>query len=172
MKKFAHIVLIVVLAFMFVINVEAKSSNALLNYAKQTHMIAGEGVRLSAGDIAKVERFLKSNELSDKEQNQIIAKCNSIVAIMDEEGISDVTKLPKDVKSQVFGIAKEAASIAGVTLTYDSTNKEIVAYKGNKKLDVFSLNPYLKQTGNNYAVVIGSTIAFIVLVVVIRKKNA
>lgn len=172
MKKFTQILLVVFVAFACVLNVSAKGNDSLLNYAKQSHKIAGENVRLSNGDVLKIERFLNSNELSDDDANNIIAKCNEIVAIMDKEGVSDVNKLNKNVKIQVFNLAKEAAAYAGVTLTYNNTDKEIVAYKGNERIDVFSLNPYLKQTGNNYAVVIGATVAFIALVVVMRKKNA
>lgn len=172
MKKVMQGLLVMLATFTFAASVSAKGNDTLLTYANQSHKIAGENVSLSNGDIAKIERFLNSNEVTDEQASNIIAKCDQIIAVLDREGVSDVNKLSKDVKNEIFNLAKEAASIVGVTLSYDKANKEIVAYKGNEKIDAISLNPYLKQTGT--ANVIAITTALVAILgagtLVVRKR--
>lgn len=175
MKKVMQGVLVMLATFTFTTAVSAKGNDTLLTYANQSHKIAGENVSLSNGDIAKVERFLNSNDITDEQANEIIAKCDQIIAILNREGVKDVTKLSKNVKNEVFNLAKEAANVVGVTLSYDKANKEIVAYKGNQKIDAISLNPYLKQTGALKVSALVSGVAIIgasVLVVARKRFNA
>lgn len=172
MKKVMQGMLVMLATFTFVTSVSAKGNDTLLTYANQSHKIAGENVSLSNGDIAKIERFLNSNEVTDEQASEIIAKCDQIIAVLNREGVKNVTKLSKNVKNEIFSLAKEAANIVGVTLSYDKANKEIVAYKGDKKIDAISLNPYLKQTGT--ANVLAITMSVVAILgagtLVLRKK--
>lgn len=175
MKKVMQGLLVMLATFTFASNVSAKGNDTLLTYANQSHNIAGENISLSNGDIAKIERFLNSNDVTDEQANGVIAKCDQIIAILNREGVKDVTKLSKNVKNEVFNLAKEAANIVGVTLSYDKANKEIVAYKGNQRIDAISLNPYLRQTGSANTLVLvlsGAIIAASAIVVARKRFNA
>lgn len=173
MKKIMQVLVAVMISAVFVTNVSAAGNDTLLNYAKQGYVVNGKRVYLTAGDLHSLETFLASNDLTDAQANEIIGQADTIVAVMNREGVSDVTKLSKNAKNEVLSIAQSAASVAGVTLNYDKDNKTIVATDKNGAEIPFSLSPYLRPTSNNYVIVaaivatLGAT-SFVVL----RKRNA
>ncbi len=144
--------------------------NKILDYARGTHIVAGDVVKLSASDIVKIERFLNENEISDNDQNKIIAKLESIVTILDRTGTSNVTKLDDATKEQILNIAQEAANIAGVTLTYNNTDKILSIYQNGVMVDAFFASPYLKQTGDTNVMIIVSVLLTAIAAVIAIKK--
>ncbi len=174
MKKIMPLVIALVLSLCFVTTASAKVNDKLLNYAKSTHKVAGENVKLSNSDIVKVERYLTQNEVTDAEATQIIAKMDEIIAVLDKAGESDLSKLSDATKDKVLSLAKEAAAVVGATLSYDNSSKVLTVYQNGTKIEAISVNPYLKQTGstNLMYVVAGITVLGIAAVIVRKKLNA
>lgn len=172
MKKMILVLVTILASIGFTTNCFAGVNNELLEYAKTTHFIAGDYVRLSDADILKVERFLREYPITDSEASQIIEKANQIIDILNEAGISDLTKLSKEAKQEVFSLAQEAANIIGATLTYNNTDKTIVIYKDGVKIEALSLNPYLKQTGKSNIITISiAAITVLGATIVYRKRH-
>lgn len=172
MKKMILAIVTIITLSCFVTDVFAEGNNELLEYAKTTHFIAGDYVRLSNADIVKVERFLREYPVTDAEASQIIDKANKIIDILNQAGVSDLTKLSSTQKQEVLRLAEEAASVIGATLTYDNTNKTIVIYKDGKKIEAISLNPYLKQTGKSNVLTISiAAISVVGLTTLIYRKR-
>ena len=168
-KKVIQIIVAVMLFVGLSSNVYAKE-NKILDYARSTHIIAGDVVKLSASDIVKIERFLNENEISDADQDSIIAKLDSIITILNKNGTSNVTMLDASTKEQILSIAKDAAQIAGVTLTYDNTDKVLSIYKNGVMVDAFFADPYLKQTGDTNVMIIVGTLLIIAGATLVIKK--
>lgn len=174
MKKIMPLVIALIATLGFVTTADAKVNETLLDYAKSSHKIAGKDVKLSNADIVRVERYLTEYEVSDAQAKQVIAKMDEVIAVLNKEGVSDLTKLSKAKKDEILNIAKEAAEVVGATLTYDNSTKTLTVYQNGTKIEAISLSPYLKQTGsvNVMHVVAGITIGALAAVIVRKKLNA
>lgn len=178
MKKVVKIVFAFVFMLVFFTTItRAATTDELIAYASKTFTIAGKQVKLSDADVLKVKRYLSENPVTGSDADKIIAKANQIIAIMNEQGVSDPTQLSKEKKNEVLGIAQEAAAITGATLTYDSTNKSVAVYKNGKKVESIALENYkLVQTGSDNIVyvvtgVIGTVAVIAIATTVILKRK-
>ena len=170
MKKLLTIsILAIALVLMAVTGVNATTND---NLAETLYNI-GAKYGMTKADKVKIERYLADYPVTESEANAIVAKANEAAKVMDEAGVTDFSKLPKDKKAEIKSIANQAASIVGVTLTYKSGSVEI--YKNGKLIEtVTNNNGKLAYTGNNNMVLVVSSIAVIALasVAVARKKLA
>ena len=170
MKKLLTIsILAIALVLMAVTGVNATTND---NLAETLYNI-GAKYGMTKADKVKIERYLADYPVTESEANAIVAKANEAAKVMDEAGVTDFSKLPKDKKAEIKTIANQAASIVGVTLTYKSGSVEI--YKNGKLIEtVTNNNGKLAYTGNNNMVLVVSSIAVIALasVAVARKKLA
>lgn len=171
MKKVIAVAILIIMIMMFgVSNVEAATSKTLAN---ELYNI-GAKYGLTSSDKIKIERYLADNPVTDGQANQVIAKANEAVKIMENAGTTDIKKLTKAQKNNLKTIANEAASIVGVTLTYKNGTVEI--YKNGKLLEVITFREgKLAYTGNKSPViVITSLIAVVALTtsIIVRKKIA
>lgn len=173
MKKMILVLVTIIASIGFATNVHAEGNTQILEYAKTTHFIAGDYVRLSNSDIVKIERFLREYPVTNEEASTIIDKANQIVDVLNQAGVSDLTKLSSSQKKEVLRLAEETANIVGATLSYDNTDKAIAIYKDGKKFDALSLSPYLKQTGKSNVLTISIAAISVVGLTTLfyRKKN-
>jgi len=173
MRKILSIALMLVAILGFNLNVKAASEDELLAHMSKTFKIAGSEVKLLDSDIVKVERYLSENEITADQADQIIAKIDEIVAIMNSEGVADPLKLNDAKRKEVLNIAKEAANLAGASLTYDYTNKVVSIYKDGKLVDTASIKPYkLAQTGSSNTVyVVISGLALVTGALYLYRKS-
>ena len=162
MRKILSITLMLVAVLSLNLNVKAASEDELLAHMTKTFQIAGGDVKLLDSDVVKLERYLSENEITGEQADKIIANVDKIVAIMNSEGVRDPLKLNATKRKEVLNLAKEAASFAGASLTYDYTNKVVSVYKDGKLVDTASIKPYkLAQTGSSntiYVVTFGLTL--------------
>jgi hypothetical protein len=173
MKKLLSIVVMVVMvAMMATTVVNATTTDELAD--KLYEMGAKYGV--TSADKVKIERYLAENPVTESEANQIVSKAEEAIAVMDEAGVTDVTKLTDAQKEKVKTIANEAASVIDVSLVFKADSVEI--YKDGKIIEtVTSDNGKLVYTGNtiNMTVIISSiaviALALTATVVVVRKKG-
>lgn len=169
------VLVLVLTCFMTVAN--AATKDELIAAVSKTYTVAGKKVSLSNSDLVKVKRYVSENEISSENADAIIAKIDEAVNLMDKEGTSDPTKLSKSKKEELLNIAKEAASLAGASLTYDANNKSISIYKDGKLYDSVSLTSNYKftQSGSNHMIyIIIATVAVIAIAGVVgyRKTRA
>ena len=171
MKKLISIaILFVMVAMLATTMVSAATSSTLANdlYA------LGAKYGLTSADKVKIERYLADNPVTDAQANQVMAKAQEAVAIMENAGVTDVKSLTAEQKNQLKSVANEAASVVGLTLTYKSGSVEI--YKDGKLVEtVTSSNGKLAYTGNNVnLVLVVSSVAVVALATgfVVRKKFA
>lgn len=171
--KIALITITILLSSITIVN--AATTDELYNYITKTHIVAGKEIKISEADTVKVKRYLAEYPISGDKADQIIAKINSAITLMNQAGVSEPQKLSKAKKKELLSIAQEAATIAGATLTYDSHNKSITIYKEGKVYDVIYLgsdSSTFRATGNNniYVYTTILVIAFATIIVYRKRK--
>ena len=170
MKKTLTIVALMVIVTMLTISgVNAVTSATLADelYAK----LSAYGA--TAADKVKVERYLADNAVTDAQANEILAKADEVVALMQSEGVTDVTKLSAEAKNQVKAIAQSAASQINLTLTFSKGKVEVYNAEG-KLIETVTVSNTgkLAYTGNNVnTIVVVSSVAIIALAVAVVAKK-
>lgn len=171
MKKLISIaILFVMVAMLATTMVNAATSSTLADdlYA------LGSKYGMTSADKVKIERYLADNPVTDEQANQVLAKAQEAVKVMEDAGVTDVTKLTNEQKNQLKTIANEAASIVGVTLTFKNGTVEV--YKDGRRIEVITFRDgKLAYTGNNVnLVLVVSSVAVVALATgfVVRKKFA
>lgn len=171
MKKLISIaILFVMVAMLATTMVNAATSSTLADdlYA------LGSKYGMTSADKVKIERYLADNPVTDEQANQVLAKAQEAVKVMEDAGVTDVKSLTTEQKNQLKSIANEAASIVGLTLTFKAGTVEI--YKDGKLIETITFNNgKLAYTGNNVnLVLVVSSVAVVALATgfVVRKKFA
>ena len=172
MKKIlTTVVLIVMLTIALATAVNAATTQTLAEelYAK------GQKYGLTEADKVKIERYLADNPVTDEEANQIIAKANEAVKIMEDAGVTNAAKLPKEKREELKTIAISAAKTIDVKLVFKPGVVDIYNAEG-KLIETakFINNGKLAYTGNTVNIVlVVSVIAIIALAItVVAKRNS
>jgi hypothetical protein len=173
MKKVVlTLILVAVVMMMSLTTVNAATNADLIAYAQSSHVVSGQSISLTEANKVKVERYLTENPVTDEQADQIIAKANELVALMNEAGVSDPAKLSEADKTKFISIAQEGAAVAGLTLNFKAHSVEV--YKDGTLVDTATLgSDTLAYTGNNVNVaLVVSSIAVIALAsAVVAKKR-
>lgn len=169
-KTLAVVILFVMLVTMLATGVSAVSTDEMIERVYNLAVPYGA----TSADKVKMERFFADNPITEAQADQIIAKAEEAVAIMQAAGVTNVDDLTIDQKNQLKSIANEAASIVGVSLVFRAGNVEI--YKDGKLVEtITSNNGTLAYTGNTMNIVlVVSLVAIIALgsAVIARKRLA
>ena len=169
MKKLLTIsILAVMLILMTVTGVNATTNDNLA----QTLYNIGAKYGMTNGDKVKIERYLKENPVTDAQANEILAKADEAIAVMEAAGTTDYSKLTDAQKDQVKSIANSAADIIDVKLVFKKNTVEIYNNAGKLIETIGNNNGKLAYTGNNVNVVLTtSVIAVIALAITVATKR-
>ena len=115
MKKSLKLIAVFIVSLCFISNVHAATKQELIDYASKTFTVAGKSI--SSPELAAiVKSYLADNEISSEKADQIIAKGNKIIEIMNTAGTTDLTKLSSSQKNEIRTLATDAATLAGATI--------------------------------------------------------
>ena len=93
MKKFLKITIVfVILLFCAVTVVNAATNDELVKYVSKNFNIAGKSVNIGAENKRKVERYLNAHPVTNEQADQIIAKVDEAVKLMNDAGVSNPAK--------------------------------------------------------------------------------
>lgn len=95
MKKTLTIALLAIITIMaLATGVNAATSSTLVDelYAK------GSKYGMTSADKVKIERYLKENPVTDAQVNEILAKADEAIAVMEKAGVTNYDKLTKAQK--------------------------------------------------------------------------
>ncbi len=169
-KTLAGILLCIMLVTLLATTVSAVSTDEMIEKVYEMGVKYG----LTSADKVKMERFFADNPVTEAQADQLVAKAEEAVAIMEEAGVTNVKELTTEQKNQLKTVANEAASIVGVSLVFKAGAVEI--YKDGQLVEtITSNNGTLAYTGNTMNIVlVVSSIAIIALgiAVVARKRLA
>lgn len=173
MKKFLKITIVLMAILLCSVSmVKAATTEELIAHISKTYTIAGEEYKASDLDIADAKKYLEQYPVSEEDADKIIAKIDEAVALANEYGEADLTKLSKSQKEELMNIAQEAASIAGATISYDNKDKVVTIYRDGEVFTTKSLEAKFAQTGSNHTVyIITAFVAIIAVATVIGYKK-
>lgn len=166
MKKKILIILLAIFS-LGVTNVSAMSKEELQDKITATYIINGAEFRLSASDIAQVERYLNQNEVSESDADYISAKIDEVVDLLEKGSAKSISDLTKEEKDQIIRILNDISEQTAIKLTISNGN--IVVY--NQDGTMFTtLTNLVKQTGasNLY---LALSLASIISFLAVRKLN-
>lgn len=177
MKRLATVTLLIVMAVAFLAGtVNAATESELLEYLSQEFTVGGETVSISEADKVKIERYLNENEVTAEQADAVIAKVDEAVAVLEAAGETDITKLSQEDKNKLMGIANDAASVLGLSLSYDASTKTLSVYKDGQLIESTSItsSEELVQTGmTNYVyIAILAVVVIAIAAVVIKRARA
>ena len=169
-KTLAGILLCIMLVTLLATTVSAVSTDEMIEKVYEMGVKYG----LTSADKVKMERFFADNPVTEAQADQLVAKAEEAVAIMEEAGVTNIKELTTEQKNQLKTVANEAASIVGVSLVFKAGAVEI--YRDGKLIEtITSNNGTLAYTGNTMNIVlVVSSVAIIALglAVVARKRLA
>lgn len=170
MKKLVTVTLLVVmLVIVFNTIVSAATTSTLANDL----YVRGAKYGMTTADKVKIERYLAENPVTNSQADAIVAKADEAVAIMEEAGVTDYTRLTQAQKDQLKTIAIQIAEIIDVKLVFKPKSVEIYT-KDGKLIEIVSLEgnklAYTGNTTNTLLVVSGiATIALASIIIAKRK---
>ena len=167
-RLFAVTILFVVLMTVLATSVNAVSTSEMIEKLYQM----GQPYGMTQADKVKMERFFADNPVTEAQADQIIAKGEEAVALMQAAGTTNYKELTTEQKNQLKSIANEAASIVGVSLVFKKGTVEI--YKDGVLIETITANNgTLAYTGNSVNIVLAvvATVAVIALAVAAVSKR-
>ena len=174
MKKLGTITLLIVMLIGILAGtVNATTESELLEYLSKDFTVGGETISISESDKVKIERYLNENEVTAEQADSIIAKADEAVAVLQSAGETDITKLSREDKDKLIGIANSAASELGLSISYDASSKTLSVYKDGQLIESTSIKSgsELVQTGSaNYVLYAIIAVAVIAIAAVAVKK--
>lgn len=181
MKKFSIIAILLVTLTLISSNVYATTANELKDYICNPKGIAGTNLVIRDSDKVKVERFFSENSITDEQATQIKNIIDKAIALMTEDGATEPRKLSSYAKKeQLLNYAKEAATIAGFTVSYDVAEGRLDIYKNGVLYESLNwgISPdgtnakeALIQTGNTNYIYLGITSAILIAIIALFVVN-
>ena len=169
MKKTLAIVLLAIIAIMaLATGVNAATTSTLADelYAK------GAKYGMTSADKVKIERYLAENPVTEAQANELLAKADEAIAVIENAGVTSYDKLTIAQKDEVKSIATEAAKKVDLKLVFKTKSVEIYNNDGKLVETVSNTNGKLAYTGNTMNIALVASVVSIIAVaaVVTRKK--
>ncbi len=169
-RLFAVTILFVVLMTVLATSVNAVSTSEMIEKLYQM----GQPYGMTQADKVKMERFFADNPVTEAQADQIIAKGEEAVALMQAAGTTNYKELTTEQKNQLKSIANEAASIVGVSLVFKKGTVEI--YKDGVLIETITSNgsTTLAYTGNttNMILVVSSVAIIALAATAVARRRA
>ncbi|MBR0351137.1 MAG: LPXTG cell wall anchor domain-containing protein [Clostridia bacterium] len=119
----------------------------------------------------KMERYVAKHPVTDEQANQVMAKVDEVVAVLEKAGVTNIADLSSADLKKVQDLSTEAAAIVNVKIVWRGSTVDI--YYNGKVEDTLSFSKNMTNTGDetNIALVV-SSVAVVALAagLVIRKK--
>lgn len=170
-------VLVVVLLLALSVRVFAMSQSDFIAYVSKAHTSNGITYQISSTHKRELENYLKDNPITESQADEMKAKFDSLISYAGSNGIKDPLKATKEQKQVLLSKANDIASVIGLSVKYNSSDKTLEFYKDGKFITAVSLvNGYtLVQTGSsNYVyLAIPAAVGVVALAgIVVFKKRA
>lgn len=168
-KTLATALLIIMLVMSFATIVNAATTKTLAEELYQK----GAKYGMTTAEKVKIERYLSENPVTEAQANEILAKADEAIAVMQKAGTTNYSELTKAQKEELKTIAQSAAEIIDVKLVFKTKSVEIYSKDGKLIETVTQNNGKLAYTGNSLNVVlVVSIIAIIALAInVVARKT-
>lgn len=109
--------------------------------------------------VTQAENYLKANNVTEAEADQIIEHIKNAAAIAN--GVTDISQLTQEQRNAILAEATSAASVLGLTLTFADG---VVTFfdASNSTVAQFSINGNeVKQTGSSYIYLVSGLVLLV-----------
>lgn len=172
MKKILTVTLLIVLTIALLGTVvNATTEDELEKYLTSSHEVAGKTLKLTSAEIKQVKDYFADNNITNAQATTIMNNINKVVAVLENAGTTDYTRLTSAEKAEILSYANTAAAEVGLTINTD--NRTVTDVNGNVVFKASS--NALVQTGVNYVpyiAIAGIAIIAVAGAVIIKKVNA
>ena len=169
MKKLLSIVTILIMMILTSTVVKATTSATL---ADELYAL-GAKYGMTSADKVKIERYLAENPVTDAQANELLAKADEAIAVMENAGVTSYNKLTIAQKDEIKSIATEAAKKVDLKLVFNK--KSVAIYNNDGKLveTVSNTNGKLAYTGNvvNVVALATTVVALVAVSAVVARKR-
>ena len=148
----------------------------VLDALKQSVTTTAGTLTLPAKYVNQANTYLQRDgvDLTEAQADEIITKINQVVGLLKATNAKSWKEVPQDVVDRVVKLAQEAATIVGLTLSFDAATG-VVTIKDASGTTVVTTDKVVKQTGYSLnAVWVGCLAVAAILVVatlVLKKKK-
>ena len=168
MKKLSMLVFSVLLLFVGIVAVNAKTEDDLYNALSQTITFSdGSTWGLSDGDLKKAKDYLKKYEVSSDDVDYIISQINTAKSIIKKEGSGEFGKYSSKNKSDLLKLVENVSNKTKVKA--EVTDGSIVVYNvdsdGNKTTPFYEVTKLVKQTGSTDTMAIIASISLVIVLI-------
>lgn len=173
MKKISYVLLIIV-TFFTVINVNAMTESELKTKLTKTYIINGEEIKVSDSQRTEIERYLDKYEISSSDADYISGKVDEAIAIAQKAKATNFTDLTSSEVSQIIALVSDISKNTSVKASLTNDGK-LTIYEEDGKTPftiITDKDNGIKNTNNNYFIIIIAGAISLLGIVVITKKVA
>lgn len=161
-------------ALFSVTNVKAMTENELKAKLTKEYVIDGEKIKMSASNVAELDRYLKEYEISSEDADYISKKFDEALKIAQDGKAKSFTELTKEEKQKMIAIVSDISSKTSVKATLTEGGKlTIFEENGSTPFTVITdKDSGIQNTDSNNAILAIAGIVSVLGVAVVVKKVA
>lgn len=167
MKKSIFAVVVAVLLFGFS-NVDAMSKSELQAKLTQTYVINGVEFKVNESQKAQIERYIATNDISEKDADFIAARAKDAVKVIEAAGVKSLDELDSASKSQLVSLINSVSEKTSVKVSV-ADNGDVKVYNLDGTLFTTVTKNVVKQTNNNNIIVLSSLVSLLGIAFVAKK---
>lgn len=171
MKKIVYL-LLVITAFFTSYNVNAMTESELKAKITKSYTIDGEEIKITASQIAELDRYLNKYDLSSDDCDFISSKIDEAVAIAQAGKAKSFTELTSEEVAKMIAIVSEVNEKTSVKANLTKGGKlTIYEQDGSTPFTIITdKDNGIKDTNNNYFIIVIASAISLLGVIVITKK--
>ncbi len=161
-------------ALFSVTNVKAMTESELKAKLTKEYVIDGEKIKMSASNVAELDRYLKEYEISSEDADYISKKFDEALKIAQDGKAKSFTELTKEEKQKMIAIVSDISSKTSVKATLTEGGKlTIFEENGSTPFTVITdKDSGIQNTDSNNAILAIAGIVSVLGVAVVVKKVA
>lgn len=173
MKKMIFAAFAAVALFGFT-NVDAMTESELKSKLTKEYVIDGEKIKMSASQVAELDRYLKQYEISSEDADYISKKFDEALKIAQDGKAKSFTELTKEEKQKIIAIVSDISSKTSVKATLTEGGKlTIFEENGTTPFTVITdKDSGIQNTDSNKAILAIAGVVSVLGIAVVVKKVA
>ena len=176
MRKIKKLLLVIVVLLLSVmsINVNAMSESELVTKIKKTYVVNGIELKVSASQLTELERYLNKYELSSEDCDYISNKIDEVVKLAQDAKATSYSDLTNDEATKLIAIVSDVSENTSIKATL-TKGGILTIFEEDGKTPFTVINDKdggIKNTDNNYFIIVIASVISLLGVVVITKKVA
>lgn len=151
-------------------NVNAMSESELKTKLTKEYTINGATFKLEDSYVTQLERYLKENEISEKDADYISSKIDEAIKIVEAGKATTIKELTKSEKDKLKALAAEVSEKTEVKVTI-AKGGVVTVYNTDGTVFTKVSDPIQYTNDNTVAIIASIALAVVASGIVLVKKN-